>query len=34
MKADEYEMERETSAPIDMLDHYFKAHGWAYERGD
>jgi hypothetical protein len=34
MKADEYEMERETSAPIDMLEHYFNAHGWAYERGD
>ena len=34
MRADEYEMERETSAPIDMLEHYFNAHGWAYERGD
>jgi hypothetical protein len=34
MNADEYEMERETSAPIDMLEHYFNAHGWAYERGE
>src|ERR1041384_6769314 len=33
MDVDEYEMERETSAPIDMLEHYFNAHGWAYERG-
>jgi hypothetical protein len=32
MDVDEYEMERETSAPIDMLEHYFSAHGWAYER--
>src|SRR3546814_315495 len=29
---DEFEMERETSAPIDMLEHYFSAHVWAYER--
>jgi hypothetical protein len=34
MNADEYEMERETSAPIDMLEHYFNAHGWAYERAE
>lgn len=34
MNTDEYEMERETSAPIDMLEHYFNAHGWAYERGE
>lgn len=34
MKADEYEMEREISAPIDMLEHYFSAHGWAFERGE
>lgn len=33
MDVDEFEMERETSAPIDMLEHYFNAHGWAYERG-
>ncbi len=32
MDVDEYELERETSAPIDMLEHYFSAHGWAYER--
>ena len=32
MDVDEFEMERETSAPIDMLEHYFNAHGWAYER--
>jgi hypothetical protein len=32
MNVDEYELDRETSAPIDMLEHYFSAHGWAYER--
>jgi len=32
MDVDEYELERETSAPIDMLEHYFSAHGWGYER--
>lgn len=32
MDVDEFEMERETSAPIDMLEHYFSAHSWAYER--
>jgi hypothetical protein len=32
MDLDEYELEREASAPIDMLEHYFSAHGWAYER--
>ena len=32
MTVDEYELERETSAPIDMLEHYFSAHNWAYER--
>ena len=32
MRADEFEMERETGAPIDMLESYFAAHGWAYER--
>lgn len=32
MNVDEFEMERETSAPIDMLEHYFSAHNWAYER--
>ena len=32
MDMDEYELEREASAPIDMLEHYFSALGWAYER--
>ena len=34
MDVDEYELERETSAPIDMLEQYFAAHGWSYERGE
>src|SRR3712207_8681242 len=34
MDVDEFELERETSAPIDMLEHYFTAHGWSCERGD
>ena len=32
MNMDEYELEREASAPIDMLEQYFSALGWAYER--
>jgi hypothetical protein len=32
MNMDEYELEREASAPIDMLESYFSALGWAYER--
>ena len=32
MNVDEYELERDTSAPIEMLEHYFAAHGWAHER--
>ena len=32
MDVDEFGLERETSAPIDMLEHYFAAHGWSYER--
>src|SRR4051812_4505339 len=32
MDMDEYELEREASAPIDMLETYFGALGWAYER--
>jgi hypothetical protein len=32
MDVDEYELERETSAPIEMLEHYFTAHGWTCER--
>ncbi|HWH22134.1 MAG TPA: YbjN domain-containing protein [Allosphingosinicella sp.] len=32
MDVDEFEMSRDTSPPLDMLEHYFSAHGWAYER--
>ncbi len=32
MDMDEYELEREPSAPIDMLEQYFSALGWACER--
>ena len=32
MDMDEYELEREASAPIDMLETYFSALGWAFER--
>lgn len=32
MDMDEYELEREASAPIDMLETYYSALGWAYER--
>ena len=32
MDVDEFELERETCAPIDMLEHYFSAHGWVCER--
>ncbi|SMF67540.1 YbjN domain-containing protein [Allosphingosinicella indica] len=32
MTVDEYEAERDAGAPIDMLEYYFGAHGWAYER--
>ena len=34
MDVDQFELERETSAPIDMLEHYFSAHGWTSERGE
>ena len=34
MDMDEYELEREASAPIDMLEQYFSALGWAYERNN
>jgi hypothetical protein len=34
MNVDEFELERDTSAPIDMLEHYFSAHGWVFERGE
>ncbi|MGQ0559632.1 MAG: YbjN domain-containing protein [Sphingosinicella sp.] len=32
MDMDEYRLEREDSAPIDMLEQYFSALGWAFER--
>ena len=32
MNMDEYELERDASAPIDMLEQYYSALGWAYER--
>jgi hypothetical protein len=32
MDVDEFELERDTCAPIDMLEHYFTAHGWSCER--
>lgn len=31
---DETELERDGDAPIDMLESYFSAHGWAYERDE
>ncbi|MFA5969821.1 MAG: YbjN domain-containing protein [Sphingomonas sp.] len=34
MKLSETEDEREDAAPIDMLESYFAAHGWEYERQD
>lgn len=32
MTVDDFEHEREASAPIEMLEQYFAAHGWTYER--
>lgn len=32
MTVDDYEMARDASAPIDMLEQYYAAHGWTYER--
>lgn len=32
MNMDEYELEREASAPIDMLETYYNALGWESER--
>jgi hypothetical protein len=32
MMVDDYESGRDASAPIDMLEQYFGAHGWAHER--
>lgn len=31
---DETELERDGDAPIDMLESYFSAHGWTYERDE
>lgn len=31
---DEAEFERDDAAPIDMLESYFAAHGWTFERED
>jgi hypothetical protein len=32
MNVDEFELERDPSAPIDMLEYYFSMHGWSSER--
>jgi len=32
MMVDDYEAHRDASAPIDMLENYFAAHGWSYDR--
>jgi hypothetical protein len=32
MRLDDYEDARDATAPIDMLEHYFQAHGWTSER--
>jgi hypothetical protein len=32
MRVDDFESARDASAPIDMLEQYFDAHGWSYER--
>jgi hypothetical protein len=32
MNVDDYESVRDASAPIDMLEQYFTAHGWECER--
>ena len=31
---DETELERDGDAPIDVLESYFSAHGWTYERDE
>jgi hypothetical protein len=31
---DEADYEREAAAPIDMLETYYAAHGWEYQRSD
>ncbi|MGF1549255.1 MAG: YbjN domain-containing protein [Sphingomonadaceae bacterium] len=33
MEIEEFDLERDDAAPIDMLERYFAAHGWAHERG-
>ncbi|MDB5737650.1 MAG: hypothetical protein JWO65_1318 [Sphingomonas bacterium] len=32
MRVEDFEEQREPSAPIDMLESYFEAHGWTSER--
>jgi hypothetical protein len=32
MTVDDFENVRDASAPIDVLEQYFTAHGWSYER--
>lgn len=32
MDVDDFESARDASAPIDMLEHYFAARGWDYQR--
>ncbi len=32
MNVDDYESVRDVSAPIEMLEQYFAAHGWDFER--
>ena len=34
MMLDEHDLERDDVAPIDMLESYFQAHGWDWERHD
>ncbi|WP_199857350.1 YbjN domain-containing protein [Sphingomonas sp. EC-HK361] len=34
MMLDEADYDREASAPIDMLETYYAAHGWTHERHD
>ncbi len=32
MNAEDFEIARDGAAPIDMLEQYFSAHGWSFER--
>ncbi len=32
MTVDDFENGRDANAPIEMLEHYFAAHGWTHER--